>query len=165
MGENRVMRQAQLLRALDFCIPVSAFDEAAHELHVMLPGDAHHLLNQLNRPGLVGLQSQAKTAPLRVMGCNFFHDGFKDAEREFEALHFFRINGEVHMGLGGLLAKLPNARHQLLHHPLMLAPFVARMQGGELDGDAIAGLSCALRVFLAISPDGICAECYMFYSV
>ena len=47
--EHRVGRQAQLLRALDFGVPVSALDQAAHEFEPVLTSQRGHVLDEFDR--------------------------------------------------------------------------------------------------------------------
>ena len=55
VGENGVMRHAHLLGAFNFAVPVSTFDQAAHQLDFVLFSQCGHMLDQLQSAGLVGL--------------------------------------------------------------------------------------------------------------
>ena len=142
-GEHGVVRQAQLLGAFDFGIPVRAFDQAAHQPDAVLAGHADDVLHQLQRPRLVGLQGQAKALPLRAFGGHAPGQGLEHGERQLQPVHLFRVDGEVDVGPRGLLAQAPDAGHQLVEHAGGLRVFVARMQGAELDGYAIIFGQCA----------------------
>ena len=67
VGEHRVVRQAELLGAFDLRVPVRAFDQAAHQAHLVFARQRGNVRHQLQRPALVGLQRQAQAAPLRVV--------------------------------------------------------------------------------------------------
>ena len=137
VGEHRVVRQAQLLRALDFRIPVGSLDQAAHQAQPVFAGEGDDVLNQFERAGLIGLHRQPKTLPLRVV---LRHPGgkrFKHIERELQPVHFLGVNREVDVGPGRQLAQTPDARHQLGHHAFALRVFVARVKCAELDGYTI----------------------------
>ena len=67
VGEDRVMRQAELLGAFDFRVPVRAFNQPTHQAQFVFAGQHNHVLHQVQRSGLVRLQRQAKAAPLGVV--------------------------------------------------------------------------------------------------
>ena len=147
VGEHGVSAKAHFLRALDLRIPIRAFHQAAHELHAMQARQASHFINQLYRAGLIRLQSQTQPLPLRMMHRHFCQKRIEHIERELQAIHLFRINREVHVGARSKLAELPHARHKLGHHAAGVTPLVARVQGRELDGDAIGGLRGVFKAF------------------
>ena len=146
LGEHRVAGQAQLLRTLDFCIPVSPLDQAAHELQSVLPRQRRHVFDQIDSTRLIGLKCQAKTLPLGAMLGHQPGERLEHVEREFEPVHLFCIDGQIEIGRGSALAQQPDAGHQLPHHALVLGVFVARVQCAELDRDAVVLARRALRV-------------------
>ena len=138
--EHRVMRQAQLLGAFDFGIPIRAFDQAAHQAHAMLARHGHHGMYQFQGAALVSLQSQAQAAPLRPVLRHALQQSIKHFERQLQALHLFSIYRQVDVGACGLLAQAPHPRQQLGHDARALAVFVARVQRAQFDADAVIAL-------------------------
>ena len=138
--ENRVVRHAQFLGALDFSVPVRAFDQSAHQAHLVLACQFGDVGNQLQCPALVSLQGQPQAAPLRVVPGHLGHQRLQHRQGQLQPVDLFGVNREVDVGLGGLLAQSPDAWHEFLHHALALGIFVARVQGTELDADAIVVL-------------------------
>ena len=73
VGEYGVMRQPKFLGAFDLCIPIRAFDQAAHQAHVVGAPKLCHMVDQFQCPRLVGLHCQTQAAPLWVVLCNPSH--------------------------------------------------------------------------------------------
>ena len=148
VGEHGIVRQAQLLRALDLGVPVSAFDQPAHEAQSQSSPQGSDVGDQLQRAGLVGLQRQPEALPLRMLAGDPLRQGFEHLQRQLEPVRFLGIDGEADVGAGRQLAQVPCARHQLGQDAVALAIFVARMQRAQLDRDAVvasriaAGLRC-----------------------
>ena len=107
---------------------------------------ADHMLDQLQRAGLVGLQRQAEAAPLRMLARHLAGQRLEHVQRQLQPVHFLGIDGQADVGTGRALAQGPDARHQLGQHPLALRLFIARMQRAELDRDAVVVLDQALRL-------------------
>ena len=135
--EHRIRGHAHFLRPLDLAVPVRALDQATHEAHLVLPRQRADVLDEFERAGLVGLQSESETAPLRTLGLHLFEQRFEHVKREFQTIHLFCIDGQVDLRGSGHFAKLPYARHQFVHHAGMLCVFVPGVQRGEFDGDAV----------------------------
>ena len=147
--EHRVAGQAQLLGAFDFGVPIGALDQAAHQAQLVFARRGRQVLDQLQRTGLVGLQGQAKAGPLRAMPGHTLQQGIQHLQRQFQPVHLLGVNGEVDVGAGRLLAQAPDARHQLGQHAPALRILVARMQGAELDGNAVVALGRAAGIAMA----------------
>ena len=137
------MRQAQLLRALDLGVPVSAFDQPAHEAQSQSARQGSDVGDQLQRAALVGLQRQPEALPLRMLGGDSLRQGFEHLQRQLEPVRFLGIDGEADVGAGSQLAQVPDARHQLGQNAVALGVFVARMQRAQLDRDAVVAGGCA----------------------
>ena len=114
VGKDRVAGQAQLLGALDLGIPIGALDQTAHQPHPQAPRQRGQMFDQLQRTGLVRLQGQAKATPLRAMLRHALQQGIEHHQRQLQPVHLFGVNGQVDIGLCGLLAQAPDARHQLI---------------------------------------------------
>ena len=156
VGEHRVGRQTLFLRALDLGVPVGALDQAAHELDAVLTGQRGDVRDQLHRAGLVGLHGQAQALPLRAVFGHPRGQGLKHVQREFEPVHFLGVNRQVQVGSRGRFAECPHTRHQLGHHAFVLRVFVTRVQGAELDRDAVVLRRVTRRVgALGDGRDGV----------
>ena len=142
--EHRVMRQAHLLRALDFRVPVRALDQPAHQAQLVFAANADHVLDQIQRSALVGLHGQAKALPLRMLLCDAGGQRFKHVERQLQPIHFFGVDRQVDVGLGRQRAQAPDARNQLGHDAFTLGVLITRMERAELDGNAVIQLGCAV---------------------
>ncbi len=112
VGEHRVVRQPQLLRALDLAVPVGALDQPAHQPQLVFPGDARHFLHHIEGACLVGLHRQAEALPARVLGGDPLGKGLEHVERELQAIDFLGVDGEIQVGARRLLDQRPHARHQ-----------------------------------------------------
>ena len=137
VGEHGVVRKAQLLRPLDLGIPVRTFDQAAHQAHAVLARQRRDVFDQLQRAGLVGLHGQSESTPLRMVLRHLGQQHLQHLQGELQAVHFLGVNGEVDVGPRCLLAQAPDPGHQLQQHTLALCLFIARVQGAELDADAV----------------------------
>ena len=137
VGEHRVMRQTQLLGTLDFRVPISALDQAAHQAQLVFTADGGDVGDQRQRARLVSLQRQAKALPLRMLLRHQGSQRFKYIQRQLQPVHLFGINCEIDIGDSRQSAQTPDARHQFGHHALVLRIFVARVQGAEFDGNTV----------------------------
>ena len=77
VGKNRVVRQAHLLGALDFRVPVGTLDQAAHQAQLVFAANGDDVLDQVQRPCLVSLHGQTEALPLRAMRGHLGGQGFK----------------------------------------------------------------------------------------
>ena len=135
--EHRVVRQAHLLGALDFRVPVRPLDQPAHQAQLVFAGDRGDVPDQLQRAGLIGLQGQAKALPLRLMLRHQRRQCLEHLQREFQPIHFLGVDGQAEVGAGSQLAQAPDARHQFSEHARVLRILVARVQRAELDGNTV----------------------------
>ena len=156
VGEHRIAGQPQLLSALDFGIPVSTLDQAAHQANLVTAGHGRQVLDQLNRPRLVGLKGQAKPGPLRETFGDLGDQGLEHIQGQLQAVDLFGVDGQVEVGAGRGLAQGPHSRHQLAHDALVLEVFVAWMQRAEFDGDAVVlGRRCVRIGGASDGSDGV----------
>ena len=156
VGEHGVMRQAQLLGAFDFRVPVRTFDQAAHQAQLVFAADMGDVFDEFQRPGLVRLHRQTKPAPLRLVLRHQRGQRLEHVERQLQAVHLFSVDGQVDVGAGGLFTQTPDTRHQLGQDTFALGPFVARVQRTEFDGNTVV-LLCRIRF--------TCAGSYGFNSI
>jgi len=83
---------------------------------------------------LIGLDRKPKTVPTRkrvVAERRFDH-----VERQLQPVGFLGIDGEIQIVSLGLTRERDQSRHQFGHHPFVADGLEARMQRGELYGDA-----------------------------
>ena len=151
VGEHRVVRQAQLLGAFDLGVPIGAFDQTAHQAYLVFAGQRGDVGDQLQRAGLIGLHSQAKTAPIGVVLGHFGHQHLKQLQRQLQPIHLFGVHRQVDVGGRRALAQAPHAGNQLGHDPRAVGIFITRVQCAQFDGYTI--------IFLH-SPRGICPSRY-----
>ena len=146
VGEYRVSRQAHFLRALDLGVPIRAFDQPAHQPNFVFAPDGGHMLDQFECTGLVRLHRQAEAGPLRGMLRDMRRQGFEHLQRQLQPVHFLGVDGEVDIGCCGLVTQQQHARNQLGHDTGFLRVFITRVQGAELDGNAVVVLTRAVPV-------------------
>ncbi|OQC04849.1 MAG: hypothetical protein BWX79_02406 [Alphaproteobacteria bacterium ADurb.Bin100] len=156
VGEDRVVRQAQLLGALDLGIPVGALDQAAHEAQPVPARQPNDVLDQRQRARLVGLQRQAEAAPLRKVLRHLRRQRLEHVERQLQPVHLLGVDRQPDVGARSPLAQAPDPRHQLAHHPGMLRRLVARVQRAQFDGNP---------VFLLDSQRRMVRRCYFLNSI
>ena len=146
--------EAQFLRALDFRIPVRAFDQAHAPAAIRLARGFGEPVDHERRALLVRLHGEAEAVPAfeRRIG----EHGADDVERELEAIGFFGVDGHADAVLHRELREREDFRRQFRVHACALGDFVARMQRGELDRDR-------RRVeharFALLQRRAACAEC------
>ena len=138
--EHRVIRQPLLLRPLDLGVPVRALDEPAHEAQPVLAGQRRDVLHEFERAGLVGLQRQPEALPLRKSLRDLRRERVEHFQRQLQPVHLLGVDREADMGARGALAQAPHPRHQLGQDAFALGLFIARVQGTELDRDAVVEL-------------------------
>ena len=137
VGEHRVSGQTHLLCAFDFGVPVGTLDQPTHQTHAVAPRQRDHVLYQFKRTRLVGLQRQAKAAPLRKMLRHPTDERLEHVQRELQPIHLFGVHRQVDVGARRLLAQAPDAWYQFQHHTIFLRLLVTRMQRAELDRNAV----------------------------
>ena len=143
VGEHRVGGQTQFLGALDFCVPIGTLHQAAHQAQVVAPRQRDGVRYEFERTRLIGLHRHAKALPLRAVQRHLVEQRVKHLKGELLAVHFLGIDGQVDVGRRCLFAQAPDTGHQLGHDALALRILKARVQGAELDRDAIVILHSA----------------------
>ena len=110
----------------------------------MAPRDARHRFDQFERARLVGLQRQPETLPVRMVLCHLRSERFENVEGDLQAVDFLGVDRQVDVGACRLRGQLPHAGHELAQHALALQGLVARVQGRQLDRDAVVALDGAV---------------------
>jgi hypothetical protein len=136
--EHRIALEAAFLRALDLAVPVGALDQPHHQAQLARARDACHLVDHLDHARLVGLHREAEAAPARPALLHVRGQRIEHLERQLEPVALLGVDREVDVGRRGEVEQRDHARHQLLQHALALRVFVARVQGRQLDRDAVA---------------------------
>ena len=156
-SEQRVAGLPIHLRALDFGIPIRAFDQPHGDAPVQLRGHLRDVVDDERGALLIGLHHDAKAVPAaqRTLG----HDLKNQVQRELQPVGFFGIDGQTDAVAARQLRQLQQAATQLVEYACALGVLVARMQGGEFDRDAgrgkhIAAGKTAIGAGLADGVDG-----------
>ena len=116
-----------------------------------ISADARDFVDGFDGARLVGLHGEAEAAPLRMGTGDVARERLEHVERQLETIALFGVDGEVEVGGGGQVDKLPHARHELGEDALALRFLVAREQCRELDRDAVGLFRTADA---AAAPDG-----------
>ena len=152
-GEDRKIFQPIDLRALDFAVPVRAFDQAHHQAVLAAAGQINDPVQHKEGAALVGLHHKANAVPASQRGGKT--QLLQQIQRNFQPVCLFGVNVQANVVLAGQLGQLEQARVQLTHHAFALGAAVARVQGRQLDGDARAFVDAAPLRGLADGVDGL----------
>ncbi len=132
-GEDGIALDAHLLGALDLHVPVGALDQAHHEAPLVALAHVGQVVEHVGRALLVGLHDHAEALPvleLRIAG-----DRLDAVERDVEAVGLLGVDVEADVVLAREQGQLLRARHQLVHHAVLLGELETRVQRGQLDRD------------------------------
>ena len=132
--ENGEAIHAFDLGALDFSVPIGAFDEADHDLAVEPRGQIIEAVDHEIGALAIGLHHDAKAVP--PLECGLRERGLDHVEGERQAVGFFGVDVEAHARGFRQKRQRAQARHQHIHHLFALRHFIAWMQSGEFDGNA-----------------------------
>ena len=138
-GVDRIVRPAADLGALDLGVPVGAFHQPHHQPPASATRQLGHLVDHRRAALLVGLDRQAESAPLGVQ-FRRFRQLLQQLQRERQPVGLLRIEGQVDVVLARRRDDPQDARIEFLEHPVLLRRLVARVQGRQLDRDAVAFL-------------------------
>ena len=127
----RVVSQAALLRELDFGVPVRAFHQSYHQAPPGTVREVGEPVDGRQRALLVRLQRNAQAVPAGEFVIE--RERFDEVERDFQPIHFFRIDGETDVHALSLQRQRLDRRPQLAAHAFFVGHLVARMQRRELD--------------------------------
>ena len=83
------------------------------------------------------------------------NQGFHQIEREFEAVGFFGVDVDADVVFFAEQEQFFQARQQLAHHAVVLGAGIARVDGGEFDGNAVAFINALAGGILADGMDGV----------
>ena len=133
-GEHRVVRHAVHLGTLDFGIPVGALDEAQHDAAVVSAREVDDPVDHERAALAVGLDNEADAVPAGQRGVG--RKRFQDVERQFQAVGFLGVDVQADVVALCQQREAPDVGQQFVHDPFALGAAVARVQGGQLDGDA-----------------------------
>ena len=133
-GEHGIAVEPAFLRALDLGVPIGALDEAHHHPPIEGACETTDIIDHAAGALLISLDCQTKPVPA---GKRWISEGRRyDVERQFQAVRFLGIDGEIQVIGLCLPRQIDQARDQFGHHPLMADGLEARMQRGEFDRDA-----------------------------
>lgn len=80
--------------------------------------------------------------PFQPANCGSKHS-FEQIERDLQTVGLFGVDIDADIVLACLQGQRQQARVKLFHHAFVLRAAVARVQGGQLDGDAGAFIDAA----------------------
>ncbi len=149
-GEDRIVCEPALLRALDLAVPIGALHQPHHQAAAARLGGLGQPVDHGAGALLIGLHRQAESIPAaqrRVGQHRRDH-----LERELEPVGFFRIHREVEVMVARLSGEHDDVRHQLGEHARPRHRLEARMQRRQLDRDAGP---VRQRVVAGPGPDGV----------
>ena len=142
-GEDREALQPLHLGALDLAVPVGALDQADHQPVAAAPRQVEEVVQHEGGALLVGLHHEADAVPARQLRREA--QRLQQVERDLQPVGLLRVDVQADVVAPRQHGQAQQARQQLVHHPVPLRARVARMQGGELDGDARALDRCRAR--------------------
>ena len=94
---DREVAQAIDLCALDFAVPISAFDEADHQAAPASLRQRNDFVDDRRAALLVGLNYKAQPVP--VFQCLFMAEAFEQLQRELQPFGLFRIDVQANVVL------------------------------------------------------------------
>jgi len=136
--EDRVARQAALLRALDLAVPVGALDQAHVQDALRLARKADQVTQHGGRALLVGLHRDAEARPAgqpRIAA-----DRLEQLECQLEALGFLGVEGQRDARVACRNAQFGEARREVPDDAPAMRPVEARVHRGELHRNTRARL-------------------------
>jgi len=134
--EHRVVLHAQFLGALDLHVPIGALHQSHHEATSVAPGHVGQEVEHVRGAFQVALDDDAEALPVLQLG--IARDGFDAVERDIQPIGLLGIDVEADVVVGCIDTERAQARHELVHHALMVGHFVARVQTRKLHRDARA---------------------------
>ena len=138
--EDREILVSAHLAQFDFGIPIRALHQPHEQLAPMAPCQLGGPVAQRNAALLIGLDGEAETGPAARLAVReqavIGHQRFKHVEREVEAFGFFRIDGEMHVGIARPARQSVYDRHERSHGGIAMHEVVFGIERGQLDRDA-----------------------------
>ena len=135
-GEDRIVVEPALLRALHLGVPIGALDQAHHQPAVQAPREVLDIVDHRAGALLIGLDGEAEAVPAGERGIG--EHGGDHVERQFEPVGLLRIDGEVEVVAPWRLSRERDRRAAPVRAITRSSAhrLVARMQRRELDRDA-----------------------------
>jgi hypothetical protein len=151
-GEDRIIRQAALLGAFDFGIPIGALDQSHGQLAVCGCGHFLDPIDQRQSALLIGLHREAEAIPAAeraIAECRGDH-----LKGQFQPIGLFRVNGELQIVRLGQFREFNEPRRQFLAHTLARDRLVAWVQRRKLDGNSRSAAPILVAAIGADSGNG-----------
>ena len=152
-GIDRVAFQPFLLGALDLAVPVGALHQTDHQAVTAALGEIDDVVDHIGAALLVGLDDEADAVP--VGEGRIEAELFQQIEGDLQAIGLLGVDVDADVILPGELGQAQQGGVELLHDAIVLGAAVARMQGGEFDGDTRPLVDAATVGGLADSVDGL----------
>lgn len=131
---DRIAFEAFHLRAFDFAIPVGAFHQTDHQATAAAGGEVNQVINNKRTALLVGLNNKTDAVPAGQLWLET--EFFQQIEGDLQAIGLFGVDVDADIVLARQQGQRFQTRVKLFHHPVILRAAVARVQRGELNGDA-----------------------------
>ena len=140
-GEHGEAFQPVHLGALDLAIPVGALHQAHHEPVATAAGEVDDPVQNVWRAFLVGLDDEADAVPAgeRLVQAQ----RLQQVERQVEPVGFLGVDVQADVVVPREQGQGMQARQEFGDHALALQAGVARVQRGQLDGDAGTAVDAA----------------------
>ncbi len=151
--EHRVVGQAVDLRALDFAIPIGALDQANRHAPARPSRHLDDPVDHAARALLVGLHHEPQPVPTGE--CRSGGELLEQVEREVKTVGLLRVDAHADVARARAPRERRHSRQQFGQHARTLQTRIARVQRGELDGNARSGVHPRARRSRADSVDGL----------
>ena len=152
-GIDGVTLQAVLLGALDLAVPVGALHQPDHQAVTAALGEIDDVVDHIGAALLIGLDDEADAVPVRERRVEA--ELFQQVEGDLQPIGLLGVDVDADVVLLGELGQPQQCGIELLHDAIVLGAAVARVQGGEFDGDARALIDAAAMGGLADGVDGL----------
>ena len=152
-GIDRVAFQPFLLGTLDLAVPVGALHQTDHQAVTAALGEIDDIVDHIGAALLVGLDDETDAVP--VGEGRIEAEFFQQIEGDLQAIGLLGVDVDADVILPGELGQPEQGGVELLHDAIVLGAAVARMQGGELDGDARPLVDAATVGGLTDGVDGL----------
>src|SRR5262249_3802208 len=129
-SEYRIAGEPALLAALDFAVPVRAFDQPHVQTRAGRAGEIAQPADHLARALLISLHRQAEAVPTLELWRA--HDVLDQLERQLQPLGLFGIDRERDAAVACRDRQLVQTWRKLGQHAPALRELVARKQRGQL---------------------------------
>ena len=148
--EDRIPGLPVHLRTLDLGVPVRALDQADHQPVTAAPREIDQVVDHERAALLVALDDEADAVPAGQSRVD--DQRLQQIQRDIQPIAFFRVDADTDVVLPRQPQQALQPGQKFPHDPITLGADAARMQGGQLHGNAGSGMDAAPA---AGSADGV----------